>query len=566
VSGALAYLVTRSAANQLSRRIAQLRRPRYLVAFVLGVGYIVAVFAAHPPRPLSHRTLPAGSAELVGAVLLVGAAAWSWTFGSERRALAFTPAEVTFLFPAPVTRRVLIHYRLARLQTLILLNVAIWSLLLGRQGELPAWQRAIALWVLLSTIVLHRTGAALVRRSVVEHGTAGLRRRVVSLALVAVAAAGAAAALIAALPAIGELGTHGPAALLRAAEAAATAPLARELLLPFRIAAAPLAAATTERWTAAIAPASVLLLLHYVWVIRSDTAFEEAAAEWSLERARRRAAPGRPPPAGRPVSPTLLPLDPRGEPATALIWKNLAAIFRVRRVRAAGLGYSVLAVALGTASLVGARGLARGAGALALTWAGFALLLGPQWVRNDLRRDLRQLEVLRTFPLRGRSVVAAEAAASTLSLTLIQLGLLGAAWSAFLGEHGDTTLGERTILLGAAVLVLPLVNYAALLLQNGAALLYPGWMSAIGQGAGGLEALGQNLLATAVFTVLLAALLALPSGLGVGVVFGLGAGPLALAVGGVAAMALLGGEVALLAQVLGSIYDRTDASTPGIKG
>jgi hypothetical protein len=565
VSGALAYLVTRSAANQLRRRIAQLRRPRYLVAFVLGVGYIVAVFAAHPPRPLSHRTVPAGSAELIGALLLVGAAAWSWTFGSERRALAFTPAEVTFLFPAPVTRRVLIHYRLARLQALILVNVAIWSLLLGRQGELPAWQRAIALWVLLSTIVLHRTGAALVRRSVVEHGTAGVRRRVVSLALVAVAAAGTAAALIAALPVIAELGTYGPAVLLRAGEAAAAAPLARERLLPFRIAAAPLAAATTERWAAAIAPASALLLLHYVWVIRSDTAFEEAAAEWSLERARRRAAPGRPP-RGRAVSPTLLPLDPRGGPATALIWKNLAATFRVRRVRAAGLGYSVLAVALGTASLVGASGLARGAGALALTWAGFALLLGPQWVRNDLRRDLRQLEVLRTFPLRGRSVVAAEAAASTISLTLIQLGLLGAAWSAFLGEHGDTTLGERTILLGAAVPVLPLVNYAALLLQNGAALLYPGWMSAIGQGAGGLEALGQNLLATVVFTVLLAGLLALPSGVGVGVVWGLGGGPLAVAVGGLAAMALLGGEAALLAQVLGSIYDRTDASTPGIKG
>jgi hypothetical protein len=31
-------------------------------------------------------------------------------------------------------------------------------------------------------------------------------------------------------------------------------------------------------------------------------------------------------------------------------------------------------------------------------------------------------------------------------------------------------------------------------------------------------------------------------------------------------MALLGGEAALLARVLGSVYERTDASTPGIKG
>jgi putative ABC exporter len=563
VSGALAYLVTRSAANRLTRRVAQLRRPRYLVAFVLGIGYLVAVLGAHPPRPLPHSAFPAPSAELVGALLLVGAAAWSWTFGSERRALAFTPAEVTFLFPAPVTRRVLIHYRLARLQILILLNVAIWSLLLGRQGELPVWQRAIALWILLSTIVLHRTGAALVRRSVVEHGTAGLRRRVVSLTLAAVGAAGVATALNAALPALAELGSRGPAALLRAAEAVAAAPLAGALLLPFRVAAAPLTAPTAARWITAIAPASVLLLLHYVWVIRADTAFEEAAAEWSLERARRRAAPGRPP-AGRRVSPTLLPLDPLGRTATALIWKNLAAVFRLRRVRAAALGYGVLATGLGAASLAGAHGFARGAGALALTWAAFALLLGPQWVRNDLRRDLRQLELLRTFPLRGRTVVAAEAAASTVSLTLIQLGLLGAAWVSFLGEHGDTTLGERTVLLGAAVLVLPLVNYTALLLQNGAALLYPGWMSAIGDGGGGLEALGQNLLATVAFALLLAALLAPPAGLGVVVMFGLGAGPVALATGGLAALALLGGEAALLARVLGSVYDRTDASTPGI--
>jgi hypothetical protein len=378
-----------------------------------------------------------------------------------------------------------------------------------------------------------------VRRSVVEHGTAGLRRRIVSLTLVAVEAAGVAAALIAALPALAELGSRGPAALLRAAEAAAAAPLAGELLLPFRVAAAPLTAPTPERWVAAIAPASVLLLLHYVWVIRSDTAFEEAAAEWSLERARRRAAPGRPP-AGRPVSPT---------------------------VRTAAFGYSLLVTALGAASIAGANGLARGAGALALTWTGFALLLGPQWVRNDLRRDLRQLELLRTFPLRGRTVVASEAAASTVSLTLIQLGLLGAAWASFLGEHGgDTTLGERTVLLGAAVVVLPLVNYTALLLQNGAALFYPAWMSAIGDGAGGLEALGQNLLATVAFALLLAALLAPPAGLGVVVMFVLGGGPVAFAAGGLAALALLGGEAALLARVLGSVYDRTDASTPGISG
>jgi len=175
VSAALAYLTARSVHNRLAHRAAQLRRPRYLIAFGLGLVYVWLVLGSDRPAPLSQTTLLARSAELIGALVLVGVAAWSWTVGSERRALAFSAAEVTFLFPAPLTRRALVHYKLARLQLLILLNVLIWTLLLSRPGGVSGWRRGLALWVLLSTIALHRIGAALVRRSVAEHGTVGLR-------------------------------------------------------------------------------------------------------------------------------------------------------------------------------------------------------------------------------------------------------------------------------------------------------------------------------------------------------------------------------------------------------
>jgi hypothetical protein len=564
VSGALVYLTARSVRNRLARRAAQLRRPRYLVAFALGLLYVWVVLGAERPRPPDTAGL-AGSAELVGALILIGVAIWSWSFGSERRALAFSAAEVTFLFPAPLTRHALIHYKLARLQLLILLNVVIWTLLLSRPGGISGWRRGIALWVLLSTIALHRTGAALVRRSVAEHGTVGLRRRTVSLVFAVVGLAGALSGLLASLPALATLGTTGAAALLDAAHAIARAPLAGELLQPFRLVAAPLAASDARAWTAAMGPALVLLGLHYLWVLRSDASFEEAAAEWSLERARRGPVRGAPQPRGA-ASPTLLPLAPTGPRATALLWKNLAAVFRRRRVRTIALAYLATASAVGIASVAGMRGFAQGAGALALTWAGFTLLLGPQWVRNDLRRDLRQIDLLRSFPLRGRTVVAAEAAASTVSLTLIQLGLLSVAWLAFLGEHsGNTTLAERSVLLAAVTLALPSVNYVALLLQNGAALLYPAWMSAIGDGAGGLEALGQNLLATVAFTFLLGLLLVVPVGAAVLVGYATGMQPLGLGLGMVLGLGLLAIEAILLARVFGTVYDRTDAGTPGVK-
>ena len=565
MNGALVYLTRRSIANRVRYRAAQLRRPQYLAAFVLGTAYIVSLLGGEPPRALPRTALSSDAAELVGAVMLVGVAVWSWTFGSERRALAFSPAEVTFLFPGPLTRRTLLHYKLARLQLLILLNVAIWTLLLSRQPGLAVWQRAVALWLLLSTIAFHRTGAALVRRSVAEHGRAAVRHRGVSLALGAAAVVAIGSGLVAALPALGSLAVEGPSALLAAARAMAEAPLFRWLLAPFRMVMAPLASADGRAWGQAIGPALLLFLLHYVWVLRSDAAFEEAAAEWSLARARR--GSGRSPePSRRPASPTLLPLAPTGAPAVALVWKNLAAVFRRRRVGFTALGYGVLSIAIAAASLAGERGLAHGAAALGLTWAGFAVVLGPQWVRNDLRRDLRQLDVLRSYPLAGRAVVASEAAAATVSLSLIQYGLLFAAWLALLGEPaGNLTLGERTGLLLLGLVGLPLVNFVALLLQNGAALLYPAWMAAIGDGAGGLEALGQNLLATLLFTLLLALLLLPPFVAAVAVLraFDLGAtGAVAAAAAGVGVFVW---EASVLTSWLGRVYERTDASAPGIK-
>src|SRR3970040_109285 len=72
-------------------------------------------------------------------------------------------------------------------------------------------------------------------------------------------------------------------------------------------------------------------------------------------------------------------------------------------------------------------------GWLAAMWAGFLLVLGPQWVRNDLRTDLARLALLRSYPLQGRTVVGAETASSTAVLTVLQLGLVGIAYLAFWG-------------------------------------------------------------------------------------------------------------------------------------
>ena len=98
---ALTYLASRSIQNRLSRQIRRLRTPRYFIAIVLGLFYLYAIIEQQ--RSARDGASPE-SARWVDLVVTIGvacAAAWAWIFGSERRVLAFSPADVTFLFPGP---------------------------------------------------------------------------------------------------------------------------------------------------------------------------------------------------------------------------------------------------------------------------------------------------------------------------------------------------------------------------------------------------------------------------------------------------------------------------------
>ena len=197
---ALWFLVSRSVRNRVLRQARRVRSPRYAVALLAGLAYIVLLLGNPRDRP-GFAGFPTAVVELMvaGGVLLV--VIWSWVYAHDRRALTFRTAEVTFLFPAPISRRTLIHYKLLRAQLLILLNTAIWTLLLdaGRVG-LPITMRAVAVWCALSTLQLHRLGATLVRTSLGEHGWYGLRRSAVAASVQLVALALVVGAIVQARP------------------------------------------------------------------------------------------------------------------------------------------------------------------------------------------------------------------------------------------------------------------------------------------------------------------------------------------------------------------------------
>ncbi|HYF38874.1 MAG TPA: putative ABC exporter domain-containing protein [Gemmatimonadales bacterium] len=566
------YLVWRSAYNRTIRQIRQLRSPRYLLALLLGGAYLWFVVVAQRPAHTSGAELEPRLLELIGALALLGAVAWGWIFGVERRVLAFTPAEVSFLFSGPVSRRDLVQFKLLRSQILILFNALLWTLILSRERfGASSWLRALSIWVLLTTLSLHRLGASFVRTSLSEHGRFGLRHRLVSLAVLGIALVGFAWSVLDALPALISARGYDVRTFLSALADAATRPVPSMLTYPFRMMVRPLTAQSAAEWLAAIGPAVVLMVLHYIWVIRSDTAFEEASAEASLRRAQalsggRRAGD---PQQGRPsrITPPLFRLSPNGWPAGAILWKNLVASTRMKRVRNAVLIMAVASVIVSALSFDPESTLAEIAGWLAAFWAALLVVTGPQYVRNDLRGDLLKLDLLRSYPLRGWAVVLAEAGASTVMLTMIQFCLLSIAYLAFLGNQNmEPDLEERTLLLLGSVVVLPAVNLLGMLIQNGAALLYPAWVR-LGSGrAGGVEVLGQNLLMMIAFMALLAVALIMPVAIGGGA-FLLLRGALenwATIPAGLLGLALIGFEAALIVDWLGKIFERTDPASAGI--
>lgn len=506
--GAALYLSRRSFANALRRRVQRLRQPKYLIGFCVGLLYFYWLIARPGPRPRPEVGVAfpgaggAGGAALGEAAAVGGLAVLvllTWIFGSAETPFTFQLAETDFLFPAPLTRRQVIQFRLLRTQVPLLISSA-FSVLIFSRGHYGALLplRIAGLWVVYFTLQLHFAGAALVRGSLSQQGVTGLRRRVVTLGVIVALCAGLWLGLRASLP--------GVVAAWRVDAAAGAAELLGALhhgvlgvvLWPLFALKGPLLATSASQFLQRLPAALLVAAVHYVWVVRSTLAFEEAAVEHAGKvarriEARRRGRTDLSPDRSRGAPRIFVPLAASGRPAAAIVWKNATGALREFRLRTLLL-LVILMVAMGSA-LGGRGGAADLVALLALSLSGLVLVFGPLTLRYDLRRDLELLDVLKTYPVRGSELVAAEVLAPALLLSAVAiLGVALAFVASLASDSRLPALGERVALLIGLLAGLPPVFLVLLLVQNAAALLFPAW-SAIGPDrATGFEATGQRIL------------------------------------------------------------------------
>ena len=580
MSGALVYLQLTSLQNAVRQRVRRLRQPRYLIGLIVGAAYFYffffrrAALRGYPGR--APVTPPAEVGLLIAlgfvAVIMLGRLVYAWIFSADRAALAFTEPEVAFLFPAPVARRTLVHFKLLKSQPRILLSALLLALLSNRFGMLggSAWAHAAGWWILLSTVELHSIGASFTRQRLLDLGLRpGLRRLVFggSLALTVVALAGWVRGHI---PAPGPATVNDMAMWLGYLHAVAAVPPLPWLLAPFRWVMGPFFAATGAEFLRALGPALLVLGAHYLWVLRAEVSFEEASLDLSRRRAERIAAvrAGGWRGLGRPTRRRREPfvLRPAGPAAPAFLWRNLIASgpwFYPRN-------WLLLSAAL--LALLGALGaspayrpwltVVQAATVPVSFWVLFAV---PMLLRRQVHLLFERLDVMKTLPLRGWQVILGELLSPIVLITAIEWLLLAvlAVTAGTLTRNVFNTVWLTGLgAVGIALLVPPVAGLMTAV-PFAAALFFPDWVATLNQPRG-MDVMGQRLIfAGGYLLVLLIALL--PAALvAAGPVFLVrwlaGVWSVAVFAGAVAGSLVLVGELAAVVWWLGGRWERYDLS------
>ena len=503
---ALLYLQYHSSRNRLVSRFKRLKQPKYLIGAIVGGLYFYFYFFSYLFRGSGGR--PGMNVifspehlqlfELIGALALFVIVLLAWIIPHQRAALTFTEAEVAFLFPAPVTRRTLIHFKLLRSQFGIFFTTLIFTLFSRRFGG-NAWIHAFGWWLILSTLNLHFLGSSFARTMLLDRGVSNRLRRLLILGLVAAMTGSVWVWAKHTLPELKAADTADFKAILDYTQRVLTAGPALYLLYPFRLMVRPFLAPDATAFFAALAPVLLLFLLHYLWVIYSDVAFEEASVEASQKLATRiaavRAGNWQGAKKNQKAKRPWFKLTATGPSATALFWKNLIGVGQAfsPRLWLSLIIFVVVAVGVGMGNAGRSQNLFYLVAFFVAIALVYSLLLGPQLLRSDFRNDLPLADILKTFPLRGWQIAVGEILAPVVVLAAFQwlLLLVGAGLIFYLPGKQEALF--LAIALGAAVL-LPVLDFLLLLIPNTAVLLFPSWIQTGKDSPRGIEATGQRLI------------------------------------------------------------------------
>lgn len=307
-------------------------------------------------------------------------------------------------------------------------------------------------------------------------------------------------------------------------------------------------------------------------VVNSAIAFEEESVEQAEKRGTRLAAwrDGRRRLASTEPKPRRAPFDLArvARPELAFLWKNLLSTWPYFTGRVwLGAAGAIVAGGIWLRGQTEWAGMGPGLAMTATLVAGYVLLVGPHFARQDIRADLAHADILKTYPLPGWQIVLGELLTPLAILTgILWLLLLFIALMLPAGPPAPAWLTPGLLIAGALGLAVltPVLAALQLLVPNATALVFPAWFQLSRRRGGGPEVMGQRMIFF--FAQLLMMVVALlPAGLFLAALFAsfqhfLDAPIIGLVVGTVAAFTILVAEVAGGLWLLGRRFETLDLS------
>lgn len=528
-----ALATARSFINRLVHQIRRMRQPRYLFSALAGIAYFGWVFSHQMTRRSGNPAMSVDVVSLVVLVLVIGA----WMIPSMS-ALEFTEPEMHFLFTAPLTRSRVLLYKLIRSQPGIIVGIFV-GLLFG----LPK-SGFVGLWVVYTTVMVYMMFVALARERLRERG---IPPSVVGT--IALVIAGALTWFI-----VQHAVVSGSVRARMFAD-----PALQPILFAPRFVAETLFVRSIASLAGHIAVMALGATVIFFLATRLRVNFNELvitasqrAARWKGFQTSRATHVSI-----RRVRP-LFALREHSSPEMAIAWKNTIALVRIS-------GAGILVVLAIYAFLVAM-------GVFNEIWMSVSLpicavlscafpLAGAMMIRQDLRMDVTRLDVLKTCPVEGPRLVAAEIAAPAVAMSIVQLWFLSGL--AILLAHGG---GHRIPYWPQALVIAFLFTIPVCLIQlvllNAVPLFFPGWAIRPQEDQRGVGVMGQQILTVLANVAALALALAPAAALAAAGFFVAhrfaNDNQLILAATAVPGIALLAAEAWMAIRLLGGQYDRMD--------
>ena len=489
MNSALLYLLrkqTIGTLRQIRRRFAGIKGALMAIGIVVVLCFMLVplLFSSGGSRERAELTAEIRTWGSLGLLVFLVAT------GMTARTLYFKPAEVDFLFPAPISRRQLVLYNtLGRLRVVFL--SALWcSLFLVSRAQ--HWFAGFC-GILLSLALMQLTVQCLgLFFSAVSEALGKKLRRLLLLGIAALVVGG----LMLAREQVAAGGSF-----LEVASAFVDSPAVRALswvTRPFIEVFVAESVGSYLMWTSI---ALAILGFEMLLMMLFDVAYTEraVAASHKIQLRLRRMRSGGSPLAlpSRGKAGFVLPRFPRLGGAGPLAWRQLTemsrnlrsilmmALFMLMPIVPFFLMSAVKEQPLETPAENGASALLPGTSVvIPLIMVLLLSFFFSQNVLFDFRRDLDRMAYLKSLPLSGRAVAAGQLLPTALLLTCGQMLALGAL-ALFVGDL------PAPFVLGV-LLILPPLNWMVAVIDNSLFLLFPYRMAP--HGAGNVPFMGRVMM------------------------------------------------------------------------